>query len=236
MTHMIVEPSDIHDGVLRIEGKNYNHIKNVLRMKRGEEISVSCGDGREYRSGIEGFEEETVLCKLRFVKEQDVELPVRVILFQGLPKADKMDLIVQKAVELGVTEIVPVECRRSIVKLDEPKKKKRTERWQAIAEGAAEQSKRSVVPQVRMPMTMEEACAYAEKETTKRFIPYELQEAEGTGELLKAVKPGDAVSVFIGPEGGFEEEEIRAALQKEIRPISLGKRILRTETAAQTMS
>ena len=190
MTHIIVESSDIADGTLRITGKDYNHIRNVLRMRPGEEISVSCGDGKEYRFGITSFEEEAVLCKLRFIKEKDAELPVQVTLFQGLPKADKMDLIVQKAVELGVYEIVPVECRRTIVKLDEAKKKKRVERWQTIAESAAEQSHRSIVPKVRMPVTMEEAIGLAKDSTQYRFIPYELQGQEGTRALMEEIEEG----------------------------------------------
>ncbi|MBO5565581.1 MAG: 16S rRNA (uracil(1498)-N(3))-methyltransferase [Lachnospiraceae bacterium] len=234
MTHIIVESSDIADGTLRITGKDYNHIRNVLRMRPGEEISVSCGDGKEYRFGITSFEEEAVLCKLRFIKEKDAELPVQVTLFQGLPKADKMDLIVQKAVELGVYEIVPVECRRTIVKLDEAKKKKRVERWQTIAESAAEQSHRSIVPKVRMPVTMEEAIGLAKDSTQYRFIPYELQGQEGTRALMEEIEEGSAVSVFIGPEGGFEEDEVALAQEAGIRPVSLGRRILRTETAALT--
>ena len=234
MLHIFVDPSQMQGDLLRVTGKDVNHIKNVLRLKPGEEISVRTGqDGREYRYGIEEYTDSEVICRLRFVKESDVELPVKVLLFQGLPKSDKMDLIVQKAVELGVAEIIPVEMRRSVVKLDGPKRVKRTQRWQSIAEGAAKQSRRAIVPLVREPMTMEEAVRFAGQNTDVRLLPYELQEEDGsTRELMESIHSGRAVSVFIGPEGGFEPEEVELARQAGILPISLGKRILRTETAA----
>lgn len=132
-----MEPSQIHtnDNTVVILGSDVNHIKNVLRMKPGEEIAVSNGgDGREYRCGIKELNEESILCELRFIKEDGVELPSRVHLYQGLPKADKMELIIQKTVELGVAEIIPVAMKRCVVKLDDKKGRQKTERWQAIAE------------------------------------------------------------------------------------------------------
>lgn len=122
MYHFFVEPSQIHtnDNTVVILGSDVNHIKNVLRMKPGEEIAVSNGgDGREYRCGIKELNEESILCELRFIKEDGVELPSRVHLYQGLPKADKMELIIQKTVELGVAEIIPVAMKRCVVKLDD---------------------------------------------------------------------------------------------------------------------
>lgn len=235
MTHIFADPAEVQGELLVITGSNYNHIKNVLRMKPGEEISVSTGsDGREYRYGIEEITEREVFCRLRFVKEANVELPVKIVLFQGLPKADKMDLIVQKAVELGVHEIVPVETARSIVKLDEGKKAKRRERWQKIAESAAEQCRRGIVPAVRDVMSWKEALDYAGTQTDRGFIPYELQEGAGTRKLVEQVGAGESVAIFIGPEGGFTPEEVGAAREHDILPISLGRRILRTETAAMT--
>ena len=162
-----------------------------------------------------------------------MELPVKIYLFQGLPKADKMELIVQKAVELGATEIIPVQMHRSIVKLDGAKAAKKVQRWQTIAEAAAKQSRRAVIPIVREPMTMDQAIRYAADCTDTRLLPYELQETDGsTRELLEGIKEGGAVSIFIGPEGGFEPGEVERAKEAGILPISLGKRILRTETAA----
>ena len=234
MLHIFVDPAQMKGDLLYVTGKDVNHIKNVMRLKQGDEISVRTGqDDREYRYGIEEFTDSEVVCRLRFVKEADVELPVKVYIFQGLPKADKMELIIQKAVELGAAEIIPVQMRRCVVKLDGAKKGKKTQRWQAIAESAAKQSRRAVVPLVREPLTMEEAVRFAEQNTDVRLLPYELQEADGsTREVMDGIREGSAVSIFIGPEGGFDPAEVELARKAGVVPISLGKRILRTETAA----
>ena len=236
MYQFFVAPSQITDKTVIIEGGDVNHIKNVLRMKPGEEIAVSNGqDGKEYRCGIVSIEEEKVICELRFVKEDGLELSSRVHLFQGLPKADKMELIIQKAVELGVYEIVPVETKRAVVKLDAKKAKQKTERWQAIAEAAAKQSKRRIVPQVSEPITFGQALKQAESMEVK-LIPYELAEGmERTKEVISHLPEGADIAVFIGPEGGFEEAEIAKAKENGVEPITLGKRILRTETAGFTV-
>lgn len=233
MLHLFADPSDVQDELLTITGPEVNHIRNVMRLKPGEEISVSIGgDGKEYRYGIESYTEDSVLCRLRFVKDKEVELPVKVLLFQGLPKADKMDLIVQKAVELGAAEIIPVSMERCVVKLDAGKAAKKTARWQTIAESAASQSRRSIIPRVLAPMSMKEAVEYAKEQTEVRVIPYELQEDDGSvKQYLESLKEGQSVSIFIGPEGGFAPGEVEFAKEAGIRPISLGRRILRTETA-----
>lgn len=233
MLHLFADPSDVQDELLTITGPEVNHIRNVMRLKPGEEISVSIGgDGKEYRYGIESYTEDSVLCRLRFVKDKEVELPVKVLLFQGLPKADKMDLIVQKAVELGAAEIIPVSMERCVVKLDAGKAAKKTVRWQTIAESAASQSRRSIIPRVLAPMSMKEAVEYAKEQTEVRVIPYELQEDDGSvKQYLESLKEGKSVSIFIGPEGGFAPGEVELAKEAGIRPISLGRRILRTETA-----
>lgn len=233
MLHLFADPSDVQNELLTITGPEVNHIRNVMRLKPGEEISVSIGgDGKEYRYGIESYTEDSVLCRLRFVKDKEVELPVKVLLFQGLPKADKMDLIVQKAVELGAAEIIPVSMERCVVKLDAGKAAKKTARWQTIAESAASQSRRSIIPRVLAPMSMREAVEYAKEQTEVRVIPYELQEDDGSvKQYLESLKEGQSVSIFIGPEGGFAPGEVELAKEAGIRPISLGRRILRTETA-----
>ena len=236
MYQFFVEPCQIQGNQIVITGKDVNHIKNVLRMKPGEEIAVSNGiDGKEYRCGIEEIFEDEVVCALRFVKEDALELPSKVYLFQGLPKADKMELIIQKAVELGVYQVIPVASKRAVVKLDEKKAKNKIERWQGIAEAAAKQSKRGIIPQIGPVMTMKQAVEFS-KCAKVRLIPYEL--AEGmfkTKEIIEGLKPGEDVAIFIGPEGGFEEEEVKMASQSGIEPITLGKRILRTETAGMTV-
>ena len=238
MYQFFVEPHQINvtDKSVTIIGSDVNHIKNVLRMKTGEEIAVSNGvDGKEYRCGIAALEEDRVLCELRFVKEDNVELPVKVYLFQGLPKADKMELIIQKAVELGVYQIIPVATKRCVVKLDDKKAASKINRWQGIAEAAAKQSKRAIVPEVTGVMTFGQAIQKA-AELDARLIPYELAEGmSATRELLEGIQPGQSVAVFIGPEGGFDEVEITKATENDIKPITLGRRILRTETAGMTV-
>lgn len=231
-----VEPSQIQGKKIIITGSDVNHIRNVLRMKIGEEIAVSNGaDNREYRCGIEEYTEEEVICTLRFIKEDGVELPAKVYLFQGLPKADKMELIIQKAVELGVHEVIPVAAKRCVVKLDEKKAAAKVNRWQGIAEAAAKQSRRGVIPAVHSVMSMQEAVAYAH-DMDVRIIPYELAEdMRHTRSVIEAVKAGESVAVFIGPEGGFEESEVLAAVKEGIEPVTLGRRILRTETAGLTV-
>lgn len=238
MYQFFVDSSQIHEQEKRvlIEGPDVNHIKNVLRMRIGEEIAVSNGvDGREYRCGILELNEDSVVCELRFVKEDGVELPSRIYLFQGLPKGDKMELIIQKAVELGVYQVIPVSTKRAVVKLDDKKAASKVQRWQGIAEAAAKQSKRGIIPRVASVVSFKEAVKQA-AEMQVRLIPYELAEGmERTRELLDTVAPGQEIAVFIGPEGGFEESEIALALEQGIEPITLGKRILRTETAGLTV-
>lgn len=236
MHQFFVEPSQICDKTVIIEGGDVNHIKNVLRMKPGEEIAVSNGqDGREYRCGIVSIEDSRVICELRFIKEDGLELPSRVHLFQGLPKADKMELIIQKSVELGVFEIIPVETGRSVVKMDGKKAKQKTERWQAISEAAAKQSKRRIIPKVSEPVSFKAALKQAESMEIK-LIPYELAEGmERTKQIIGNIPQNVDIAVFIGPEGGFEDAEIRDAMECGIQPVTLGRRILRTETAGFTV-
>lgn len=215
-----------------IQGEDAAHIKNVLRMKPGEEISVRNGlDGREYRCGILECGAEGVVCQLRFVKEENVELPCRVHLFQALPKGDKMEFVIQKAVELGVYRVVPVAAARCVVKLDGKKAASKVQRWQGIARAAAQQSRRALVPQVAQVTGFREALEEAAGMDVK-LIPYELaEEMARTRALLEQIGPGRQVAVFIGPEGGFAEEEIAQALERGVEPVTLGRRILRTETA-----
>ena len=236
MNQFFVEPGQIREKKIFITGKDVNHIKNVLRMKIGEELSVSNGcDGKEYRGIIEEFTDDAVVCALAFVKEDGVELPSKVYLYQGLPKADKMELIIQKAVELGVYEIIPVATKRAVVKLDEKKSKSKITRWQAISEAAAKQSKRAIIPNVADVLSFKEALKECQKAKVK-VIPYELAEGmDKTKEIIRDLKPGQDVAIFIGPEGGFDDAEIEAAIEAGVIPVTLGKRILRTETAGFTI-
>lgn len=247
MQHFFVEPGQIFDKTITIVGDDVNHIKNVLRMKIGEEISVSNGiDDNDYRCVIERIEDEEIICKLIFIKKDEIELPVKITLFQGLPKNDKMELIIQKAVELGVYEIVPVATKRAVVKLDDKKAKSKIVRWQTISEAAAKQSKRSIVPEIKDVMTFGEAVQYAAT-MDSAVIPYEMAEGmvatkawiedvivKARENLKNEGQEKIKIGIFIGPEGGFDENEIDKASASNIKPISLGKRILRTETAGMT--
>ena len=217
-----------------IEGPDVNHIKNVLRMKPGEEVNVSNGvDGKEYRCAILDMNETVVNLELRFIKEDGNELPVDVTLYQGLPKADKMELIIQKCVELGVKRIVPVSMKRCVVKLEEKKASSKVSRWQSIAEAAAKQSKRGIIPEIGQVVSFSEAVSDASKSDIM-LLPYEMADADAmdkTRAVFNGLKAGQKVSVFIGPEGGFDEGEIEMAKKAGMEIITLGKRILRTETA-----
>lgn len=233
MHHFFVNPEQVEDGLIRITGSDVNHIKNVLRIRQGEEMLVSDGTGRDYLCQAEEITGQEVTVRILETEEEGRELLSRIWLFQGLPKSDKMEFIIQKAVELGAAGIVPVTTRNTVVKLDPKKEEAKVKRWQAIAESAAKQSKRSLVPRVSGIMTLKEAFDYVESQGfSVRLIPYEHEAGmDGTKTELDAAGPGQDIAVFIGPEGGFDEREIELALSKGVRPISLGRRILRTETA-----
>ena len=229
------EAENVSEHQIVITGLDVNHIKNVLRMKPGEEVMVCDGTGLEYTCRITAFPEKQVLLDILKKTPAVTELPVRLKLYQGLPKKDKMELIIQKAVELGAVEIIPVMTKRCIVKLEDEKKEiKKLERWQAIAESAAKQSGRGIIPKVSRVINYKEAVTQAAQEGMV-LIPYEL--AEGMKSLKDAAKKAvqqTTISVFIGPEGGFEESEVEFAKEQGVLPVSLGKRILRTETAGFT--
>lgn len=233
MQRFFVKPYQIDEKAheIHITGTDVNHIANVLRMRQGEELWVSDGEKKEYHCVIEAIDGGEVLLHILYAQEPDYELPSRIYLFQGLPKADKMELIIQKAVELGAYEIIPVETKRCVVRLDKKKAEKKTARWQQIAESAAKQSKRMLVPEIHSVMSYKEALDYAEK-LDVLLIPYELADKMAeTKAVLDMIQKGQSVGIFIGPEGGFEEEEVRAAVSKGAAPVTLGRRILRTETA-----
>ena len=235
MYRFFVEKEQIGEKTIRIIGSDVNHIRNVLRMKPGEEILISDGEKKEYHCEIKTLDPEYVEALIMFVKEEGLELPSKVYLFQGLPKNDKMELIIQKAVELGVYAVVPVATKRAVVKLDDKKEAKKLVRWQSISESAAKQAKRLIIPEVMPVMSFKEAVAFSQTMDV-RLIPYELAENMAyTRQVLSQIKPGQSIGIFIGPEGGFAEEEVELALNSRMETITLGKRILRTETAGMTV-
>ncbi len=214
-----------------ISGADYNHIKNVLRMGIGDTCLISC-DGKSDLCRIDGFFEDAVSLEIVEENYNDTELPVKIYLFQGLPKGDKMEYIIQKTVELGVFAVVPVEMKHCVVKLDDKKAKSKQARWQSISESAAKQSKRNIIPEIMSVCSFDKALEFA-KTLDLILVPYENKDGmKATVEALEGLKTAKSVGVFIGPEGGFEEKEIEKALAANGKVISLGKRILRTETAA----
>ena len=236
MHHFFVEPSQIQGNHIFIDGPDVNHIRNVLRMNPGEEVNVTDGSGEKvYRCAIASIGDDKVELNIMWAQEKGMELPSKIYLFQGLPKSDKMELIIQKAVELGVYEIIPMATARAVVKLDQKKAAAKVKRWQAISESAAKQSKRLLIPEVKEPVKFSEALKLA-SDLDVRLIPYELAEGmDGTRRIIQSVKPGQSVAVFIGPEGGFEEAEVELAKEAGFQAITLGRRILRTETAGMTV-
>ena len=227
----VEEPAMGADGIT-ITGGDVNHIKNVLRMSVGDKICVINGqNNKEYYCEITALGNDAVDTRICEIRESDQELGNEIVLFQGLPKSDKMELIIQKAVELGVHTIVPVSTDRTVVKLDAKKEANKRKRWMSISESAAKQSGRLRIPKVTQVVSFKEALEMAGKMDV-RLIPYELAEGmEKTREIMSGIQPGQSVAVFIGPEGGFESSEIEKAREIGVQSITLGKRILRTETA-----
>ncbi len=236
MYHFFVEPAAIVNKEITITGKDVNHIKNVLRMKPGEEISVSTTESSaEYRCIVRSLSDEAIICDLAFIREEGNELPSKIYLFQGLPKSDKMELIIQKAVELGAFKIIPVEMKRCVMKIEPKKADAKVARWQAISEAAAKQSKRTIIPEISKPVSFKEAVKEA-SECNHKLVPYEMADGMAhTRELIDSAAPGQSVAIFIGPEGGFDESEINYARENGFEIITLGKRILRTETAGMVV-
>lgn len=219
------------DKTVNITGGDVNHIKNVLRLHTGEHITLCDGSGKDYICRISELGEDYVSADVEDIMMNAAELNTKITLFQGMPKADKMELIIQKAVELGVNEIVPVMTKRTVVKLDLKKEKKKLERYNSIALSAAKQSGRGVIPVVKDFMSYKEALSYAES-LDMNIIPYE--EAEGieySRQIISDIKGKKNLGIFIGPEGGFAKEEVDAAMNIGAKCITLGNRILRTETA-----
>ena len=231
MHHFFVSAEQIDSEYVYIKGSDVNHIKNVLRMKVSDELLVSNGKDKDYCCQIESIEDNEIKARIMSTSFEGTELPCEIYLFQGLPKLDKMEMIIQKAVELGAKEIIPVATKRCVVKLDDKKQEAKIKRWQAISESAAKQSRRMIIPRVSPVMSFKEAIIYASK-MELAVIPYEnYKDMKETGKILSGVESKSKIAIFIGPEGGFEEGEIDFAMENGVKPICLGNRILRTETA-----
>lgn len=234
MYQFFVEDDQIGADVINITGADVNHIRNVLRMKPGEQVRISNQRGRDFLCSVAALSEHEVLLNIEQRDIKSTELSSRIYLFQGIPKGERMETVIEKAVELGVYEIIPVAMRYCVVKLDEKKAQKKVARWQEIARSAAKQSKRSLIPQIHPIMGFREAAAYA-TQCDRCLVPYENEEGMAAARrAFEHLADAGSISVFIGPEGGFAEEEI-GALRDQALVLSLGARILRTDTAAITM-
>ena len=215
------------DGVLTLTGENAHHAGRVLRLRVGEGVTLCDGAGMDFDCTVEAVEKEAVTCRVVSCHAADTEPKQSITLFMALPKGDKMEFIVQKAVELGVSRIVPYLSKNCVSRPDKTEKK--VERWRKIAAEAAKQCGRGRLPEVAAVVPVAQAIAQAVESETALFF-YENERRTGLRDAL-AGGVRDTVSLMVGPEGGFDPEEIRTATEAAIKPITLGKRILRTETA-----
>lgn len=230
MPKYFTEPENIKDGFIEIFSDEAKHILNVMRMEIGDTLTICDGQSNDYLCRICETGKNCLKAKIEETTKSESEPKTKITLYQGLPKSDKMELIIQKCVEIGVCRIVPVITERAVVKIEKgAKEDKKTERWQKIAESAAKQSGRGIIPAVERPMKFKEAIEEAVK-NGEAIIPYENEKDRGLKEFVKNSKAED-IGIFIGPEGGFDTKEIEFAVENGVMSVTLGKRILRTETA-----
>ena len=232
MSTFYVKNEQVTENKIVIINEDVNHIKNVLRFKIDDKIDVCDENGVRYKTKIQTFEKEEVILEILEISNESTECNVNITLFQGLPKSDKMDLIVQKCTELGVKEIVPFISERVIVKLDDKGEAKKQERWQKIAKEAAKQSGRQMVPEIKKAINLKNIIENLSKYDIV-IVPYECErELNIKNVLRKLEKNVKNIAVIIGPEGGFSENDIEILEKFEkTKKVSLGPRILRTETA-----
>lgn len=230
MAKFFVRPESVSNQRVTIIGADAHHISKVLRMKQGEMIRVADGSGCEYVSELYSISPEEVTALVRQVIPSNQEPPIDVYLFQGLPKGEKFDLIIQKCTEIGIKKIFPLSTQRSIVHLTPEKEEKRRERWQRIAAEAAKQSGRGLVPNVEPLMDLTEALKSLPPDAVV-LMPWEGEETTGLKGVLKHLNTSGPIILVIGPEGGFSIEEAETARTLGAVTVSLGPRILRTETA-----
>jgi len=233
MFQFFVKKSQVEKKFVKIYDEDFHHMKQVIRLKEQEKFRVSLvdDDHKSFFCLLHSYANDCAIGEILAEEVVDTELEGCLVLFQGLPKNDKMELIIQKAVELGIDTIVPVEMKHCVMKLDEKKEKAKQIRWQLIAETAAKQSKRSKIPTIEKMHNFQQAMDYA-NQLDYVCLPYENEEGiESTKNFLKKLKKHSSIGIFIGPEGGFSADEIDR-LPTFVDKISLGKRILRTETAA----
>ncbi len=226
MHRFFVLPEQINNGCITITGDDLRHLSKVLRLREGDAITVCDSQGTDYNCKINKISKTEAIAAILGSCTSNSEPPINVTIYQGLPKSDKMDYIVQKCVELGAVKIVPVITKRAVaIPHDESKK---IARWQKIAFEAAKQCGRGILPEVSGCVTFEQAVEAISQSDALNLIPYE---NEKCSKLRDALTSKNNINILIGPEGGFDEAEIELAMSKNIKPVTLGPRILRTETA-----
>lgn len=237
MQRYFISPEHMQDTTCRVEGADAHHIRKVMRYQSGDQIICSNGLGRSVQAEIQEISEEAVECLILHERTDQRELPVHITIAQGLPKGDKLEWVIQKGTELGAHGFIPFSSARSIVKYDEKKGQKKVERWGKIAKEAAEQAHRDYVPQVQAVCSLKDLFAF---EAKAKWIAYEEEALHLTNhsesvlyQELNQLKSGDTIMIVIGPEGGLDIEEVNQLKEAGYTPISLGRRILRTETASQ---
>lgn len=235
MPRFFVKDEQIKENKIKIEGTDVNHIKNVLRAKIGEEIQI-CNNAKDYNCIIEQIEQDQIVCQIKEIIENQTEAKIQVTIFQGLPKSDKMELIIQKSVELGAYDITPVEMKRCVVKLNEKDKVKKIERWQKISEVAAKQCERGIVPKINKITNIKNICNLCNNYDIV-LVAYENEKNNKLKTELRKIKDNKInenikIAIIIGPEGGLEEKDVKDLEQAGAKIVTLGNRILRTETVA----
>ena len=234
MPKFFIKKEDITKDSVKIKGTDAVHISKVLRTEIGDELTLSDGEGKDYLAEVIACNKDEVELAIKKIYPCESEPAVLVTLFQGLPKQGKMDYIIEKCTELGIDRIVPVSMKRSVVKIDDKKSEaKKLERWRKIAAESVKQCKRGKIPEVKDVMTLDEAIEFS-KELEICFAAYECEEETSIKSVLSGKTPR-TVGIFIGPEGGIDNAEVLKLLSKNIKTVTLGKRILRTETAGHTV-
>ena len=236
MPKFFVDKDQIADDIIKVTGQDVNHIKKVLRYQIDDEIEICNKDTtQDYIARIEEITAECIICRILREIDKDVESSIKVTIFQGLPKSDKMELIIQKSVELGVNDITPLAVKRCVVKLNDKDKVKKLQRWQKISEVAAKQCGRNIIPKINNIVNIKELSVNMNKYDLV-LVAYENETNNYIKNVLKNINIRNneiiKIAVVIGPEGGLEESEVNMLSQNGAKVISLGKRILRTETVA----
>ena len=229
MHRFFADASMINGDTVIITGDDVNHISRVLRLKCGDEIEVCDKNKTDYKCSIAEISKTEVLANIIEKQDNNNESPIDITLYQGVPKGEKMDDIVRKCVELGVKKIVPVVMKRTVVKVKSPYPK--TQRWERIILEAAKQCKRGIIPEISEPISFNDMLTAVSGDDNLNILPYENEDKTTLKEVLKNNSQLKKINIIIGPEGGFDDEEIEKSQENEIFTVTLGPRIMRCETA-----